>query len=92
MAKAGLKLKIFGNVQGVNFRYYGQQKALEIGLTGWVKNISDRTVECLTEGEEEDLKKFLDWCYNGPKWANVNKVEEEWLGYTGKFDSFDIIY
>jgi len=92
MAKAGLKLKIFGSVQGINFRHHTKQIAEQLGLTGWVKNAPDGTVECLAEGEEKNLKKMSNWCNEGPKWSGVDKVEEQWLDYSGQFDSFNIIY
>jgi acylphosphatase len=90
MAKKRLYLKIFGDVQGVNFRYYSREKANELDLVGWIKNASDGTVECEVLGEEEALKKFLEWARKGPSWAAVRKVEEQWGEYNGQFKSFEI--
>lgn len=92
-----LHLKIFGDVQGVNFRWYARNKARELDIVGWVKNMLDGTVELAAEGEEENLKKFLEWCKIGPKWgllrrggARVDRIDEEWEDATGEFKDFEI--
>lgn len=92
MDKLRLKLKIFGDVQGVAFRYHSREMASDLDLTGWVRNAADGAVECLAEGQKEKLEKFLQWCHKGPKWADVSKVDSEWQKYQGEFDSFKIIY
>lgn len=73
-----LHLKIFGDVQGVTFRWSARSKARGFGIIGWVKNMLDGTVEMVAEGEEENLKKFLEWCRVGPRWGRVDMVEEVW--------------
>lgn len=73
-----LTLKIHGFVQGVNFRYETKQLANKLGLVGYVKNLKDGTLEIVAEGEEEALKKLLEYCKIGPSWATVSKVEEKW--------------
>lgn len=85
-------IKIFGRVQGVLFRANTAAKAGEMGLTGWVKNTGDGTVEIIAEGEEEPLKKLIEWCYNGVKFANVDKVEVKWEEGTREFQDFFIKY
>ena len=49
-----------GQVQGVGFRYSVQDIAMNLGVTGWVKNLEDRRVEVVAEGEQKDLEGFLD--------------------------------
>lgn len=90
MAKKKLFLKIFGDVWGVGFRYYASEMARNLGLTGWVKNASDGTVEGEIEGEENLLKQFLEWAKKGPTWAKVERVEEKWMEFMGEFDGFKI--
>lgn len=87
-----VNLKIYGRVQGVFFRDSVKRKAKGLGLTGWVKNEADRTVKIIAEGEEKNLKEFIDWCYNGPILARVDQVEVEWQEGEGEFDGFEIIY
>ncbi len=86
-----IHLLISGKVQGVFYRVNTKNKADELGLTGWVKNIPDGKVEVLAEGKEGGLKEFIKWCYNGSKGAKVDKVEVEWRDYENKFDNFKIL-
>ncbi len=92
MAKVGVKIKIIGQVQGVNFRYELYQFARQTGLTGWVKNTADGGVECLAEGEEEKLKELVKWCEKGPRLAAVEKVEVGWQEAEHNFKEFEITY
>lgn len=85
-------IKIFGRVQGVLFRANAAAKAGELGLTGWVRNASDGEVEIMAEGEQKQLEKLIDWCYNGVRFAKVEKVEVKWEEGTGEFQDFIIKY
>jgi acylphosphatase len=68
-------LKIHGVVQGVFFRQSAMEKAVQLGLKGWVRNCEDGTVEAEAEGNEEALKRFIEWCHDGPQRASVDKVD-----------------
>jgi len=85
-----LHLKISGQVQGVSFRFYAQQEAQELNLTGFIRNLNDSSVEIVAEGEEENLKKFLAWSKKGPELANIERVEFNWDKATGEFSNFEI--
>lgn len=91
--RSRLHIKIHGDVQGVFFRAGTQEAARNIGgITGWVRNMHDGTVECIAEGEKEKLKELLEWCRHGPSAASVERIEEEWEEYTGEFEGFEIRY
>ena len=92
MESERVHLTIKGRVQGVYFRASTRDKALELGLTGWVKNSPDGSVEAVFEGPREQLKKSVSWCYKGPAGAAVTGVDEKWYDYTGEFESFDILF
>ena len=79
-----------GRVQGVCYRMYACDEATRLGLTGWVRNVMDGTVEVVAEGEEDALRALLAWCRAGPSYAHVTGVKEEYLDATGEFDSFQI--
>jgi very-short-patch-repair endonuclease/acylphosphatase len=66
---------VFGQVQGVGFRYYSQAEAERLGLTGWVANRPDGSVYIEAEGAEAELKKFAAWCRSGSRFAQVSRVE-----------------
>lgn len=90
--KKQMVLKIYGRVQMVFFRDSTRRFAKKLGLVGWVKNEDDGTVKVIAEGEEEDLKKLIDWCYNGSVLAKVDKIDIDWQEATGQFNQFEIKY
>lgn len=91
MAQKRIQLIVRGRVQGVYFRASAQREARQLGLTGWVKNRSDGSVEMVVEGEEDQVKDFLAWSQTGPSTARVDAVETRWRSYTGEFSGFRIV-
>jgi len=87
-----IELKVYGRVQMVLYRDSTRRQAKKLGLAGWVMNNSDGTVQVVAEGEEEDLKKLIKWCYNGPMLAKVEKIDIDWQEATGQFNKFEIKY
>lgn len=85
-------LKITGKVQGVCFRAYTRDKALELGIKGWVKNCADGGVEAVAVGEEDDLKSFIAWCRFGPEGARVTQVKECSTNTKDELLGFEIRY
>ena len=83
---------IYGDVQGVFFSSSIRNEARVRGLTGWVKNNSNRSVEAVFEGEQRDVEGVAEFCKRGPKQAVIERVDIEWLEYTGEFEQFDIMY
>jgi acylphosphatase len=85
-----VQIYVRGRVQGVFFRASTQREAKRLGLTGWVKNRPDGSVEMLAEGEEDDLKVFIAWANRGPSAARVERVDVRWRGFAGDFSDFRI--
>lgn len=81
---------VTGIVQGVNFRWFTQRRATELGLAGYVRNRSDGSVEFVAEGTRGDLERLLDTVRVGPSMAVVENVETQWSVPTGEFYRFDI--
>jgi len=79
-----------GRVQGVFYRSNTRGKALELGLKGWVKNLPDGRVEIVVEGEEDQIKKLIQWCRVGPPLAVVRELMVECEPATREFSSFQI--
>jgi len=91
--KTSLQAHIQGRVQGVYFRAYVQEKATQLGLTGYVRNLSTgKDVEVQAEGEKKDLERLIEYLKIGPPAASVEKVEVKWSPYSGNFNSFEIRY
>ena len=68
-------LTISGTVQGVFYRESMRTEATRLGVTGWVRNCSDGTVEAMVQGTAEAVATIIAWAQQGPKWAQVIKVE-----------------
>ena len=85
-----LHLIVHGRVQGVFFRGAALDEAHDLGLTGWVRNRPDRTVEIVAEGDRRNLEMLLAWAYQGPPSARVDRVDTEWLPASGEFHEFTI--
>ena len=81
---------IHGRVQGVSFRYYTVSAAQQLGLTGWVRNRPDGTVETIAEGQQHQLDKFIDFLHNGSPAADVAQVTIGFDDATGEFDNFGV--
>jgi len=69
--------RVRGLVQGVGFRYFVYRAALELGLTGYVKNLDDGRVEVYAVGPETKLSELARRLWKGPSHADVRGVEEE---------------
>jgi acylphosphatase len=81
---------VSGVVQGVNFRNFTRSEAGRLGLTGWVRNRSDGTVEALAEGPRPALERLLAWLQHGPPAARVTEVQTAWSTATGEFEKFNV--
>jgi acylphosphatase len=94
MAVAGemtrVHLKIHGRVQGVYYRASTVQKAQKLGLTGWVINCPDGSVEAVAEGARQKLDELIAWCRQGPTGARVASVDVDWEEPENNFYGFNI--
>jgi acylphosphatase len=87
-----LSATVRGRVQGVNFRYFTARRARELGLTGYVRNQWDRTVEIVAEGERAAVEKLLAFIKVGPPYARVQRVDTRWSSYSGQYKRFEVRY
>ncbi len=71
------RIRIFGYVQGVGFRWFVYKNAKELGLKGYVKNLNDGSVQAVLFGNKEIVEKLIDLCYKGPSYAIVNRIDIE---------------
>jgi len=88
MAKAHFHAFIIGEVQMVGYRAFAAERASSLRITGWVRNNPDGQVEIRAEGEELDLRTFLDCLRQGPRAARVTEVQVAWAPPEGKFAHF----
>ena len=69
------KVLITGSVQGVFFRASAQEEAINLGVTGWIKNLSNGDVEAILCGTEKSVEQLEQWLHHGPDEAEVTKVD-----------------
>jgi acylphosphatase len=70
-------LRIFGIVQGVSYRANFEAQARALGVSGWVRNRRDGSVEAMIRGDEQAMQKLIAWAHRGPAMARVDRVEVE---------------
>ena len=85
-----MHLRLRGKVQGVFFRTSATEQARNLGLTGWVRNRFDGSIEVVAEGSPENIATFRSWCTHGPPGANVRELEETKASPTGEFVEFRV--
>ena len=85
-----VRLKIAGRVQGVYYRASTAQQAQGLGLTGWVMNRPDGSVEAVAEGARHKLEELIAWCREGPPGARVLDIDIRWETPENNFHRFSI--
>jgi acylphosphatase len=79
-------------VQGVCFRAFTREAAVKEGVTGWVMNMRDRSVEAVFEGDAAAIERMIAWCHQGSPYGFVDHVEVKEEVYEGIFDRFEVTY
>ncbi len=82
---------VHGRVQGVGFRYFVQNEAVQLGLSGYVKNRADGTVEVCASGDREQVEDLKGRIAEGPRWSRVDRVDESETAMTRR-DGFRVEY
>lgn len=88
--QARAELRITGRVQGVFYRATTRDKAQELGLNGWIRNMTDGSVRLVVEGSRDAIEALVDWAEVGPPRAEVDKVVVDWQDTTGEHTAFEI--
>ena len=88
--KTRAQIIVRGIVQGVNFRWFTQRRATDLGLTGFVRNASDGSVHLTVEGTRVLIEQLLDVLRVGPSAAVVESVQVEWHAPSGEFERFEV--
>lgn len=93
MGNKSLKAHVFisGRVQGVFYRAWIRNKASSLGLTGWVRNLSDGRVEAVFEGKRGKVEEMIRKCRKGSEIANISHIDVNWEKSTGEFEGFEIL-
>jgi acylphosphatase len=86
-----IHLLIKGKVQGVYYRASAKEVADRLHLSGWIKNTREGHVEVLASGHKEDLRRFVEWCKQGPERAVVSEVIEHEAAAQASMTGFSIV-
>ena len=90
MERSAVHLVVVGRVQGVAFRARAVGEAHRLGLSGWVRNRMDGTVELKAEGPPEAVQAFVAWCRRGPPAARVDELHVSEVPATGLDRGFQV--
>lgn len=85
-----LRIRVFGEVQGVFYRHYAQEKAVELGVKGWIRNDPDGSVFIAAEGDDGAVEEFLEWTKQGTPTSTVTNVDFTEEDYIGDSETFEI--
>ena len=84
------KALIHGRVQGVGYRFFAERFALELGITGYAKNLYNGDVEVVAQAEKVVLETFLAKLREGPRMSKVTDIDVEWQSVSEQYPNFDI--
>jgi acylphosphatase len=90
MSKKQAYVRVYGMVQGVGFRYFTRHEGNSLGVSGFVRNLSDGGVEAVVEGEEPQVREMVNRILRGPDSSLVEDSEVQWGEYSGQFHGFNI--
>jgi acylphosphatase len=90
MKRKRIHARVYGLVQGVAFREYTRREATRLGLSGWVRNLPDGSVEAVFEGDPAQAETLLVWLATGSPYAQVTRVEHSEESPLGETDPFFI--
>lgn len=91
-AKVRAQITVRGIVQGVNYRWFAQRNASERGLTGYVRNMPDGSVQVVAEGQRAEIEQLIEALRVGPSAAVVESVTVDWNPPQGDFQRFEVRY
>jgi acylphosphatase len=85
-----VRVRVEGRVQGVFFREATRREALALGVSGWVRNCADGSVQAVFEGDAKAVEQAIDFVRRGPEWARVSRVEVTDEAPTGECLGFEV--
>ena len=83
---------VSGRVQGVWYRAHTRDRAVELGVRGFVRNLPDGTVEIVAQGDGDSVDALMDWAKIGPRLAEVTAVRVREMAEEEEFDTFEVLY
>lgn len=90
MDQVKMRILIEGRLQGINFRYHTQQQAQKLGVTGFIRTLSDGRTEIVVQGDENQVTKMLDWCQQEPQSSQIKTILYRYDEQTEQFSDFAV--
>ena len=90
MAREQRHIRIHGKVQGVGYRFFATRVARRLGLKGFIQNNRDGSVEATVEGEKAAIDEWIEELKEGPRYAEVIRIDQETKEFSGKLPDFDV--
>ena len=87
-----VRATISGRVQGVYYRASTETEARRLGVTGWVRNLSNGDVEFEAEGPEDIVDALIEWAHQGPAMAQVARIDIETIRTSKENNAFNVLY
>jgi acylphosphatase len=90
--KDAIKATVTGRVQGVGYRTFTHQKATQMGLKGYIRNLGGNEVEVVAEGKRDSLEELVELLKTGPTRAEIEEVDWDWIECDDDYIRFAIKY
>ena len=87
-----VRLLVSGNVQGVFFRQALKVVAKKNNVSGWVRNLKDKRVEVVLEGNNKSISSVIEWARVGPANSRIDDIEVINEEFKNEFSTFDVLY
>lgn len=87
-----MRCTIYGTVQGVKYRVYAQDSAVELDIVGYVRNMTDGSVLVVAQGMPDTLKSYVEYLYEGSLLAKVDSVSVEWQTPKTTYTEFSVLH
>lgn len=84
------QIRIHGKVQGVGYRFFATRVARRLGLKGSVQNLRDGSVEAVVEGEKGAIDEWIEELKEGPRYAEVTRIDQDTKEFSGRLPDFDV--
>ena len=92
MKQQRVRLLVSGKVQGVFFRQALKVVAKKNNVLGWVRNLKDKRVEAILEGDNKSINSVIEWIHIGPANSRVDDIEVSNEEFKNEFSTFDVLY
>lgn len=85
-------IKVYGTVQGVLLRFMTRERAKELKIKGYVKNLADGSVEIVASGKDDSINKLISWLKASPGQSDVTDLKLKWQTAESHWQGFEVLF